>query len=97
MSCFPASCRWLNMLKKAFWVPVLSGEFLNIVDDQDVDHLVEVDEIGDFTILVGGLELCLEFVHRDVEDLQFGVPFADLMADGLYDMRFSEPRVPVYI
>ena len=74
-----------------------SGEFLSIVDDQDVDHLVEVDEIGDFTILVGGLELCLELVHRDVEDLQFGVPFADLMADGLYDMRFSEPRVPVYI
>ena len=41
----------------------LPGQFLDVVDDQYVDHLVEMDEIGDFAVLVRGLELRLEFVH----------------------------------
>ena len=75
----------------------LPGQFLDVVDDQYVDHLVEMDEIGDFAVLVCGLELRLEFVHRDIQHLQLGMALAYLVADGLYDVRLAQSRIPIYI
>ena len=77
-----------------------SGQLLNIVDNQHVDHLIEVDEVVQLPLLVaqvGALELGLELVHRDVEHLQLRMAFADLVADGLHDVRFAQTRITVYI
>ena len=68
----------------------LARQLLNVVDDQHVDHLVEVDEIGDFAVLVGRLELRLKLVHRDVQHLQFGMALPHLVADGLHDVGFAQ-------
>ena len=67
----------------------LSGQLLDVVDDQHVDHLVEVDEIGDFAVLVGRLELRLKLVHRDVQHLQLRMALPHLVADGLHDVGFA--------
>lgn len=75
----------------------LSRQLLDVVDNQHVDHLVEVDEVGNLAVLVCRLELCLELVHRDVEHLQLGVALAHLVADRLHDVGLAESRVPVYI
>ena len=74
-----------------------SGEFLYVVDNECVDHLVEVDEVGHRSIPDGILVLRHELVHGDVQDLLFGVALADLMAYGLDDMGFAETRVSVYV
>ncbi len=34
------------MLKNAFCVPGLARQLLDVVDDEHVDHLVEMDEVG---------------------------------------------------
>ena len=75
----------------------LSGQLLDIVDDQYIDHLVEVDEIGDLTTLVGSLELGLEFVHRNVEHIELRMALTNLVADGLYDVRLTQSRITIYI
>ena len=75
----------------------LSRQLLDVVDDQHVDHLVEVDEVGNLAVLVGRLELRLELVHRDVQHLQLRVALAHLVADRLHDVGLSQPRIPIYI
>ena len=75
----------------------LARQFLDVVDDQYVDHLVEMDEVGDFAVLVGRLELRLELVHRHVEHLQFGVPLPYFVADGLGHVGFAQTRITIYI
>ena len=74
-----------------------SRQFLNVVDNQDVDHLVEMDEIGNFAVLVGGLELRLKLVHRDVEHLQLGMALPHFVAYGLDDVGFAQSGIAVYI
>ena len=68
----------------------LARQLLNVVDDQHVDHLVEVDEVGNLAVLVGRLELRLKLVHRDVQHLQFGMALPHLVADGLHDVGFAQ-------
>ena len=75
----------------------LARQLLDVVDDEHVDHLVEMDEVGNLAVLVGRLELGLELVHRDVEHLQLGMAQADLMAYRLGDMGLSETGVTIYI
>ena len=74
-----------------------SRELLDVVDNQYVDHLVEMDEIRNFAVLVGGLELRLELVHRDVKHLQFGVALPHFVADRLHDVGLAQSGVTVYI
>ena len=85
------------MLKKAFWVPVFPVRLLDVVDNQYVDHLVEMDEIRNFAVLVGGLELRLELVHRNVKHLQFGMALPHFVADRLHDVGLAQSGVAVYI
>ena len=75
----------------------LSGQLLDVVDDEHVDHLIEVDEIGNFAAFVRRLELGLEFVHRHVEHLQLGMTLQHFVADRLCDVGLSQSRIAVYI
>lgn len=56
-----------------------------------------MDEIRNFAVLVGGLELRLELVHRDVKHLQFGVALPHFVADRLHDVGLAQSGVAVYI
>lgn len=82
------------MLKNAFCVPVFPGQLLDVVDDQHVDHLVEVDEVGNLAVLVGRLELRLELVHRDVQHLQLRVALAHLVPIDCTMWVFPSPESP---
>ena len=75
----------------------LARQFLDVVDDQYVDHLVEMDEVGYFAVFVGRLELGLELVHRYIEHLQFRMALAYFMTYGLYDVGLAQSRVTIYI
>ena len=76
---------------------ILPGQFLNIVDNQDVEHLIEMNEVVQFPLQRGVLELRLEFVHRHVQHLHLRLALLDFHADRLRDMRFSQPRISVNI
>ena len=75
----------------------LSRQLLDVVDDEHVDHLVEMDEVGDLAVLVGRLELGLELVHRDVQHLQFRMTLTHLVADRLHDVGLAQSRITIYI
>ena len=78
---------------------LLTGQFLNIVDNQHVEHLVEVDEIVEShpTAPHSG-KLGLEFVHRHIQvPASDGLALFSFHADRLRDMRLAKPRIPVYI
>ncbi len=71
----------------------LTCQLLNVVDEQHVDHLIKMDEIGDFALFISGLELRLEFVHRDIEHAQFGMTLPNFVSDGLHDVGFAQSRI----
>ena len=68
----------------------LTRKLLDVVDNQYIDHLIEVDEVGNLTILVGCLELSLELVHRDIQHLQLGVALTHLVTDSLGDVCLTQ-------
>ena len=76
---------------------LLTRQFLNIVDNQHVEHLVEVDEIIDLTRPHRIGKLGLEFVHRHIEYLHRRTALFRFHADRLRDMRLAKPRIPIYI
>ena len=75
----------------------VTGQFLNIVDNQHVEHLVEVDEIIDLTRPHRIGKLGLEFVHRHIKYLHRRTALFSFHADRLRDMRLAKPRIPIYI
>ena len=75
----------------------LTRELLNIVDDKHIDSLVEVDKIGNLAILVRRLELSLEFIHRDVKNLQLWMTLTHLVTNSLHDMCFTQTRITINI
>ena len=75
----------------------LARQLLYVVDKQHVDHLIEVDEVGDRAVLHCGLILRLKLVHRDVEHLQIGMTLTDFVTYGLYDVGFAQTRIAIYV
>ena len=67
------------------------------VDNQHVEHLIEMDEIVQLALDRRILKLRLKLVHRHVQHLQLRLTLLDLHADSLRDMRFPEARIAVYI
>ena len=76
---------------------VLAGQLLYIVDNQHVEHLIEMDEIVQLALDRRMLKLRLKLVHRHVQHLQLRLTLLDLHTDSLCDMRFPETRIAVYI
>ena len=69
---------------------VLTGQLLYIVDNQHVEHLIEMDEIVQLALNRRILKLRLKLVHRDVQHLKFGMALPHLVADGLHDVGFAQ-------
>ena len=70
-------------------------DFLNIVDNQDIDGLIEVDEIV-LRVLAHRLRvLRLEHVRRNKQHAHLRVQLLGAHADGIGEVRLSHARRPV--
>ena len=67
-----------------------AGKFLNVIDDEDIDALVEGDEVVDGVLAYAVCVLHLEEVCRDVEDAQLRVQFLEARADGVDEVRLAD-------
>jgi len=76
--------------------PRFSGEILYIINDQHINHLIKVHEIGELVLNIGCIhELDLEQVSRDVQDDLFGHQFLYFNPDGLSQVGLSQAGTSV--
>ena len=79
-------------LEEHFLRAGFSCEKLDVVDDEQVNHLVEMDEV-DAVVVFGGCEIlivklfCLYIQHREV-----GVEVFGFKADGVAEVGFAQAR-----
>ena len=70
----------------------LAGEVLHVVDDKGVNRLVEVKEVVDLTLVVGGGVLALEKSGRYIKYARLRVMLLYADADGLDKVGFADTR-----
>ena len=75
----------------------LTRKLLDVINDKNIDHLIEVDEVGNLAILVRCLELRLELIHRDVQHLKLRMTLTHLVTYGLHDMSLTKTRITIDI
>ena len=75
----------------------LSCKLLDVVNDKHINHLIEVDKVGNLSILIRSLELCLKLIHRDIQHLKLGVTLANLMTYSLHNVCLTKSRVTIDI
>ena len=72
--------------------PVLAGQELDVVDQQDVDVAVRGLEAGAFIVADGVDEVVGEFLGVDVPDADAAVEPAGVVADGVQQVGLAESR-----
>lgn len=70
------------------------GKLLHIIQDQYIDHLVEMEKIITIVIPDRLNELRLELVSIDIQNNLIRIPFLYLNPDSLRQMCFPNPEVP---
>ena len=68
---------------------LLAYEFLDVVDDERVDALVELDELVDFAAQCGRRELVLKQTRCNIKYACARVALLDAYADGLDEVGFA--------
>ena len=71
---------------------VVAHPFLNVIDDEHVDALIEVDEIIKSVLSRGVAVLHVEQPRTDVEHAFLRIELHDAVADGVGEVRLSAAR-----
>ena len=75
--------------------PFLSGEKLDVVDQQHVDRSVALAKIEHAVVADRVDHFVHETLGRDVRELQISIVFEDVLTDGMHQMRLAEAHAAV--
>ncbi len=82
-------------MKESILCFLFPGKLLHIIQDQYIDHLVEMEKIITIVIPDRLNELRLELVSIDIQNKLYPEPFLYLNPDSLGQMCFPQPRCSV--
>ena len=82
-------------VEELFLRPVLSGEELDIVDEQHVDRAVLVPELAHPGGGDGADHLVGELLGRQIDDALAWEAIVHLMADGVHEVRLAQAHASV--
>ena len=79
-------------MEKCILSASLAWQFLNIIQYQHVNALIEIDEIIGFVLTAWICELDHKKMGWQIKHLQLWMLFFHAPSDGIYKMRFTAPR-----
>ena len=74
---------------------LFSSKLMNVVDNQKIDHLVEVQKVVRRVAFYGIDKLGLELIGINVKNNFFGIFLFYFNTDGLSQMGFTQARIAI--